>query len=111
MPMMCGGCGDVKEADDKIQQLCNEVSRKTLFFHSLFSEGSPCFSFVFFISCLYTGEGGSRGKSGKEVRTFHRQVLQEAGCGRDELLHQGNAGSPLTRDCFLEGLLCIEFAR
>lgn len=73
-----------------------------------FSEGPPCFSFALFISC--TGKGGSRGKSREEVRIFHRQVLQDAGCGREELLHQGNAGSTLTRHCFLERWKCVEFA-
>lgn len=29
MPMMCGGTSDVKEADAKIQQICDEVSRET----------------------------------------------------------------------------------
>lgn len=77
MPMMCGGCGDVKEADEKIQQLCDGVSRKTLL--SLVASEPNCAHLangrpvlVLFSSFLVFTQvkAAAEAKAGKKYETF-----------------------------------------
>lgn len=66
--MMCGGCGDVKEADEKVQQLCDKVSRKTLF--SDLVNGRPVLVLFSSILVFTQVKAAAEEKAGKNYDCF-----------------------------------------